>query len=142
MANISMMRGKPYGGITPNTLLISARALNSSAGFQSKVQLLLTSLRRRTMSSLFDIATTVNHESNLIAFIEGVKMFVHVLLAKYPSEGIDANTVLQGDIVRGLLKVIRVFHPDKNSSADEEARWICEEITKVTSYLFALICRF
>ena len=135
MANISIMRGKSYGGVTPNTLLVSARALNLSDAFQSKVQSLLTSVRRRTMSSLLDLASNVNRESDLVAFIDGVKLFIHVLLARYPSEGIDANTVLQGDTVKGLLKIIRVFHPDKNSSADEEARWICEEITKVLSSL-------
>jgi hypothetical protein len=137
MANISIIRGKSYGGVTPNTLLISARELNSSDAFQSKVQSLLTSLRRRTMSSLLDIAINVNREHDLVAFVDGVKLFIHVLLARYPSEGIDANTLLQGDIVKGLLKIIRVFHPDKNSSADEEARWICEEITKVLS---SLVC--
>ena len=133
MAHIAVTKGKSYGGVTPNTFLISARALNSSKIFQAKVQVMLTSLRRRTMSSLFDIATTVNREYDIIAFIEGVKLFIRVLVAKYPKQGIDENTVLQGDIVKGLLKVIRVFHPDKNSSADEEVRWICEEITKVLS---------
>jgi hypothetical protein len=134
MADILVSRGKSYGGITPNTLLISARELNSSDVFQAKVRVSLTSLRRRTMSSLLDIAASVNGEYDLITFTEGVKLFVRVLLSKYPSEGIDANTVLQGDIVKGLFKIIRVFHPDKNSSADEEARWICEEITKVITF--------
>jgi len=82
------------------------------------------------MSSILDIAAVVMHEYDIGGFIEGVRLFISVLLSKYPSEGIDSKTVLQGDIVKGILKVIRVFHPDKNASADEEARWVCEEITK------------
>jgi len=143
MAIILIMRGKSCGGFTPNTLLITARGLNSSEFFQVKVQSLLTSLRRRTMSSILDIATVVMQEHDIGGFIEGVRLFIHVLLTKYPSEGIDANTVLQGDIAKGILKVVRVFHPDKNAFADEEARWVCEEITKViVPIIFALTFRF
>ena len=131
MANISMTRGKSFGGVTPNTLLITARGLNSSDIFQAKVQMLLTSLRRRTMSSILDIAAVVMQEYDIGGFMEGVRLFINVLLSKYPSEGINSNTVLQGDIAKGMLKVVRVFHPDKNAFADEEARWVCEEITKV-----------
>jgi len=133
------MREKSYGGVTPNSLLITARGLNSSEIFQAKVQSLLTSLRRRTMSSILDIASVVMHEYDICRFIEGVRLFIHVLLVKYPSDGIDANSVLQGDIVKGMLKVVRVFHPDKNAFADEETRWVCEEITKVIiSIIFML----
>ena len=131
MSNILITRGKSYCGITPNGLLITARALNSSEVFQAKVQSSLTSFRRRTISSLLDIAEAVNREYDLAGFIEGVRLFIHMLLAKYPSQGVDANNVLQGDVVKGMLKIIRIFHPDKNSFADEEARWICEEVTKV-----------
>ena len=104
MANISMTRGKTYGGITPNTLLITARGLNSSEVFQAKVQSLLTSLRRRTMSSILDIAAVVMHEYDIGGFMEGVRLFISVLLSKYPSEGIDPKTVLQGDIVKGIVE--------------------------------------
>jgi hypothetical protein len=131
MATILAYRGKSHNGITPNSLLISARPLNPSPAFQSKVQALLISLRRRTMSDVFDLAAAVTQEHNLGPFVEGVKLFVRVLLSKHPAEGINPDTVLRGDMVRGLLKVVRVFHPDKNSSADEEGRWLCEEITKV-----------
>ena len=131
MATILAHRGKSHNGITPNSLLISARPLNPSPAFQSKVQALLISLRRRTMSDVFDLAAAVTQEHNLGPFVEGVKLFVRVLLSKYPAEGINSDTVLRGDMVRGLLKVVRVFHPDKNSSADEEGRWLCEEVTKV-----------
>lgn len=138
MATILVKRGKLYAGTTPNDLLISARSLNSSHVFQSKVQPLLTSLRRRTISSILDIAATVHQEYDIAGYNEKVRLFVHVLLEKYPAEGVDPNTILKGDIVKGILKVIRVFHPDKNSCADEETRWIYEEITKVRShYAFA-----
>jgi hypothetical protein len=139
MANILMTREKSFGGVPANTLLITARGLNSSEFFQAKVQTLLTSLRRRTMSSILDVAAVVMNEYDLGAFIERVRLFINVLLSKYPSEGIDSRTVLQGDIVKGMLRVVRVFHPDKNAFADEEARWVCEEITKVLiPFIFVL----
>lgn len=131
MATILAYRGKSHNGITPNSLLISARPLNPSPAFQSKVQTLLISLRRKSMSDVFDLAATVAQERQLGPFVEGARMFVRVLLSKHPAEGVNPDTVLRGDVVRGLLKVVRVFHPDKNSSADEDGRWICEEITKV-----------
>ena len=133
MATILANRGKSHNGDTPNSLLISARPLNPSPVFQRKVQALLISLRRKTMSDVFDLATAVTQEHKIGPFVEGVKLFVHVVLSKYPAEGIDSKTVLRGDVVKGLLKVVRVFHPDKNSSADEEGKWLCEEITKVCS---------
>jgi len=131
MAIILAHRGKSHNGITPNSLLISARPLNPSPVFQSKVQALLITLRRKSMSDVFDLATAIAQEQHLAPFVEGVKLFVRVLLSKYPTEGIHPDTVLRGDMVRGLLKIVRVFHPDKNSSADEDGRWVCEEITKV-----------
>ena len=139
MANILMTREKSLGEVPANTLLVTARGLNSSEFFQAKVQTLLTSLRRRTMSSILDVAAVVMNEYDIGGFIERVRLFINVLLSKYPSEGIDSRTVLQGDIVKGMLRVVRVFHPDKNAFADEEARWVCEEITKVLiPFIFVL----
>ena len=121
-----------------NSLLLTAKSLNASSKFQMKVSLLLTTLRRRTISSILEMAAEVNAQHDRIAFEDAVKVFVRILLARHPSGGIEANTVMDGDLVKGLLRVVRVFHPDKNRSADEEGRWISEEITKVRSSKYCL----
>jgi len=112
-------------------LLISARELNSTGSFQEKVEDLLTIERRRSISSLLDMAMLVYQQDDLWEFIDGAQILVASLFERYPTHGINGNTVLDGDVGRGLLKVVRVFHPDKNASADGEGRWICEEVTKV-----------
>ena len=114
-------------------LLLSASRLNSSEVFQRKVERLLAGIRRRTISSILDMAMLVHQHDSLPEFIEGVKIFVSSLLAQYPADGINGETVLDVDMVKGLLRVIRVFHPDKNASVDVEGRWKCEEVTKVYS---------
>lgn len=120
------------------SLLLEARSLHSSGNFQSKVQALLTTLRRRTISSLLNMAAEVNAQQTRPEFEGAVAVFVRILLARYPAEGVDANSVMDGDLAKGLLRIVRVFHPDKNRSADEEGRWICEEITKVRSSKYSL----
>jgi hypothetical protein len=135
MAHLMVSRGKTSISNHPSVLLMSARTLNPSDPFQAKVQSLLVQLRRRSISSLVEMAAEVHQSREVVEFVEGVKIFVRVLLSKYPSDGIDGNTILEGDIVKGMLKVIRVFHPDKNHSVDEEGRWLCEEITKVCPVL-------
>ena len=118
--------------VTPNLLLISARPLNSSTAFQTKLNKLLTSIRQETMTALFAIAHSAFQEHELRPFMEGVKLFVELLLTRYPAGGLDATTVLsEGDFVKGLFKIVRVFHPDKNAIKNEDARWNCEEVTKV-----------
>jgi hypothetical protein len=52
-------------------------------------------------------------------------------LMRQNAGGLDMDMVFAGDLVKGLLKVVRVFHPDKNAMADDDARYICEEVTKV-----------
>ena len=118
--------------VTPNVLLISARPLNPSAPFQAKVNKLLISIRRQTMRALFAIARGAFQEHELRPFTERVKVFLELLLMRHPVGGLDSTTVLlEGDFVKGLFKVVRVFHPDKNAMANEDAKWICEEVTKV-----------
>jgi len=138
IANLIISKGTSDDATTAtaNSVLLAARSLNQSPRFQTKVQVLLTRLRRRTMSTILEMAAEVNAQQNMLQFEDAVKMFVRVLLARYPSEGIDTRTVMDGDLVKGLLRVVRVFHPDKNRSADEEGRWLCEEITKVLSRRF------
>lgn len=131
MAVILGAQGKSYQRDGPNEFLISARGLNASPAFQAKVNALLTSLRRRSISSILDTAAVITKERDFSRFVEGVEMFVCDLLLKYPAPGIDANTVLQDNFIKGMLRVIRVFHPDKNPGVDEESQWVCEEITKV-----------
>ena len=123
-----------YSGTSPRELLISARQLNSSMTFQRKVDELFRILARRTISSIFDMATLVHQAEDPQEFVDGVKIFVSTLLDRYPVAGIDGDTVLDGDVVKGLLKVVRVFHPDKNPSVDEEEKWVCEEVTKVFAH--------
>jgi len=118
--------------VTPNVLLISARSLNSSAAFHTKVNKLLTSIRQETMTALFAIAHNAFAEHELRPFREGVKLFVELLLKRHPVGGLDSTTILlEGDFVKGLFKIVRIFHPDKNAIKDEDARWNCEEVTKV-----------
>jgi hypothetical protein len=124
-----------YSGTPPLQLLAAARQLNSSATFQRKVDDLKTTIHRRSVSTLLDLALLVQQADDLNEFIDGVKIFVSTLLECYPAQGIDGETVLDDDLVKGLLKVIRVFHPDKNTSVDEEGRWVCEELTKVFAQL-------
>ena len=88
------------------------------------------------------MAAEVNVQQHRPEFEDAVKAFTRILLVRYPSEGVEASTVMDGDLVKGLLRVVRVFHPDKNRSADEEGRWICEEITKVISSTNALTVDF
>lgn len=120
-----------YSDLSARELIMSASRLNSSEVFQRKVERLLTGIRRRTISSILDMAMLVHQHDSLPEFIEGVKIFVSSLLARYPADGINGETVLDGDVIKGLLRVIRVFHPDKNASVDSEGRWKCEEVTKV-----------
>ena len=124
-----------YSGVAPVDLLLTARELNDSRDFQRKVNDMLTIIRRRSISSILDMAPLVHQAPDLNEFIDGVKIFVSTLMARYPAEGIDGETVLDNDVVKGLLKVVRVFHPDKNTCVDEEGRWICEEVTKVLGLL-------
>jgi hypothetical protein len=138
MAHLMVARGKTSISNHPSVLLMSARTLNTSDPFQDKVQSLLVQLRRRSISSIVEMAAEVHQSHDVVEFVEGLKIFVRVLLSKYPPDGVDGNTILEGDIVKGMLKVIRVFHPDKNHSVDEEGRWLCEEITKV--YVGLLLC--
>jgi hypothetical protein len=131
MAHLMVSRGKASLGNHPSVLLASARSLNASDAFQTKVQSLVVLLRRQSLSSIIEMSEAVHESDDLVDYVEGVKIFVRVLLSKYPSDGVDGDTVLEGDIVKGMLKVVRVFHPDKNRSVNEAGRWLCEEITKV-----------
>jgi hypothetical protein len=123
--------GLKIQNITPNMLLISARAVNPASKFQAKVNKLLNSIRLQTTTALFAIAHNTFQERELDPFLEGVRVFVEILLMRHNAGGLDVDTVFAGDLVKGLLKVVRVFHPDKNAMADDDARYICEEVTKV-----------
>ena len=138
---LSTRNGKPYMGLTPQTLLITARTLNTSMMFQVKTQRLLLSVRRMSISSLLEMATMVLQENEINQFVQGVEIFIKVSLQRYTPvrylvEGngkeVDVAGVLKGgDIARSMLRVVRVFHPDKNMGEDEEGKWVCAEITKV-----------
>lgn len=120
-----------FQNITPNMLLISARAVNPESKFQAKINKLLTSIRLQTTTALFAIAHNTFQERELGPFLEGVRVFVEILLIRHNAGGLDVDMVFAGDLTKGLLKVVRVFHPDKNAMADDDARYICEEVTKV-----------
>jgi hypothetical protein len=130
MAHLIISKGNSDTAMA-TSLLLEARSLNSSGSFQTKVQVLLTTLRRRTISSLLNMAAEVNAQESRLEFESALRAFIRILLARYPAEGVDVKSVMDGDLVKGLLRIVRVFHPDKNRSAGEERRWICEEITKV-----------
>jgi hypothetical protein len=130
MVDIVISRG-PIDEIDPRFLINSARELQSSDEFQQRLSSLLEMLRRNEIAMLLQFAAAVHENITAYDFITDVRMFVGLLLAKYPCEGVDAGKVLEGDFTRGILKLVRVYHPDKNASRDEEWRWVCEEVTKV-----------
>ena len=130
MASIIIKSGKVSYKVDPKVLISSARSLNSSEDFQIKVSSLVTILGNRTISSTMQIVATLNGECSPVRFIEGLRAFANSLLSSHPVSGLDPNTVLTGDVGKGMFKLVRAFHPDKNAYADDERKWICEEITK------------
>jgi hypothetical protein len=138
MAVLLINRGQVSGRADPKVLLMSARRLNPSESFQTKVLVFLDDLRRETLSSILRVAATIIQEYHPARYVEGLKMFAFMLLTEYPTPGLDRSTVLSKDVGKGMLKLVRAFHPDKNTYADEERRLVCEDITKVLhEYEFA-----
>jgi hypothetical protein len=83
------------------------------------------------LAEILDWAAAVQQNYDLVNFVADAKTFTGVLLARYPCELPDAEKLLEGDFLRGMLKLVRVYHPDKNAARDEDWRWVCEEVTKV-----------
>jgi hypothetical protein len=130
MADVIISRG-PIDDIDPRSLLVSAHTLNTSARFQQRGSSLRECLRRNDLADILDWAAAVQQNYDLVNFVADAKTFAGVLLARYPCELPDAEKLLEGDFLRGMLKLVRVYHPDKNAARDEDWIWVCEEVTKV-----------
>jgi hypothetical protein len=123
-----------FDNLDPRTFIVYARTLNSSDSLREKLNYLVDTLRLAEIKMLNDLATTVFLNLDEFEFEVAMRRFAGVLLLKYPVQGQSVDKVLVDDVTRGMLKLVRIYHPDKNAARDEEWKWICEEITKVCPF--------